>query len=101
MSEMAEQRLRRASLAERYGTPEHITALQALDLARITHADISPYVTAGEVWASIYVDDAAADAWLEANLVHHGHPTLARVRLEGGRVLGILDLRPAMKGLAT
>jgi len=58
---------------------------------------VDPTVTADDVYASVYRDQAAADAWADANLVHNGHPTLAKVPLPDGRVIGILDLRPALR----
>jgi hypothetical protein len=88
---------RRARLAAQWGTPERISGADALDAARAARAGISPYVAADDVYASIYRDDAAADAWLESNRVHQGHPALARVPLPDGRVIGILDLRPALR----
>lgn len=88
---------RHAALVAEHGKPEHMPTADALDLARSSGAGISPYVTAPEVHASVYRDDAAADAYLESDRVHYGHPTLARVPLGDGRVLGILDLRPALR----
>lgn len=95
-TEMAEQKARQARLIEQHGNAESISDGDALALARAAGAGISPDVTAYDVHASIYRDDTAAGAWLESNRVHHGHPTLARVLLDDGRVLGILDLRPEL-----
>jgi len=53
-------------------------------------------VAADDTYASIYRDDAAAEAWMDSNMENHGYPTLARVTLPDGRVVGILDLRPAL-----
>jgi hypothetical protein len=89
---------RQARLIGQHGMPEPISNADALALARTAHVAISPYVTADDwIFASIYRDEAAADAWLESNLEHYGHPTLARVPLPDGRVVGILDLRPSLK----
>ena len=89
----------RDALTRDYGRPEPITAYDALVLARY----VRPHGLAGkeqprpdEVHASIYRDRDAADAWLASNRIHHGHPELTRVRLPDGRVVGILDLRPAL-----
>jgi hypothetical protein len=103
LAEIAEHHARRERLASQYGMPEPIRASTALALARnasaltVVEAATSAYVNADDVHASIYRDDAAADAWLESNLVHNGHPVLAKVPLPDGRVVGIMDLRPALK----
>jgi len=88
---------RRAGLQERHGQPEPIAASDALALARASLVPVEADVTADDVYASIYRDAAAADAWLASDLKHHGHPALARVPLPDGRVVGILDLRPALE----
>jgi hypothetical protein len=88
---------RRARLIEQHGMPEHISGSDALALARTSQVHVDPAATADDVHANIYRDAAAADAWLESNLTHHGHPALARVPLPDGRVVGILDLRPALE----
>lgn len=87
-------RQRRERLTAQYGTPEKIDPSDALTLARAALAPVGPDVTPDDVWAGIYRDERAADGWLESNLVHHGHPALAKVPLPDGRVIGILDLRP-------
>jgi hypothetical protein len=98
LAEIAEHKARQERLASEHGMPEHISNADALALARTAGVPISPYVDADDwIYSSIYRDEAAAGAWLESNRVHHGHPTLARVPLPGGRVVGILDLRPSMK----
>lgn len=98
LAEIAGQKARRARLAGQYGMPEQISNADALELARTAQVGISPYLRADDwIYASIYRDDAAADAWLESNRVHHGHPTLARVPLPDGRVVGILDLRAELE----
>jgi hypothetical protein len=86
----AEHKARQAQLIEQHGTPEHIGRQSALVIARVTG------VNPDETYAHVYRDEAAADAWLGANWDNYGHPTLARVALPDGRVLGILDLRPAL-----
>jgi len=88
-----ERTARRNALAALHGIPEVIDPTDALELAGIT------VVTADEVYASVYRDAAAADAWMGANLTQYGHPALARVPLADGRVIGILDLRPALRKL--
>jgi hypothetical protein len=96
-AEVVERSARRAGMAAQYGMPEHIAGADALALARNTQVPVDPAVTADDVYASIYRDDEAADVWAESNRLHHGHPTLGKVPLPDGRVVGILDLRPAMK----
>ena len=96
--ERAERGARRARLTETYGKPEHIGESDALALAMAAGAlPIFPAVDPDDVVAHIYRDEAAADGWLDSNRLNHGHPTLAKVPLGDGRVIGILDLRPAVK----
>jgi len=90
-------RVRRQNLIEAHGAAEWIADADALALAAAAGVQADPAVTANDVYASIYRDDAAADAYVKSNLAHHGHPTLAKVPLPDGRVLGILDLRPALE----
>jgi len=97
LAEIAEAKARRAALTLEHGKPESIAASDALALARTALVPVDPAVTADDVFASIYRDDAAADAWAESNRVHYGHPVLAKVPLPDGRVVGILDLRPALE----
>lgn|ERR1700722_6503270 len=100
LAEIAERKARQARLIEQYGMPETIAAADALALARaalVPLLEADPGVTADDIHASIYRDSDAARAWLESNLAHHGHPTLARVPLPDGRVVGILDLRPVLE----
>ena len=101
LAEIEAQKARSARLAEQFGTPERISPSDALALARAAHVSLGPAVTADDIWASIYRDEAAADGWMESNLTHHGHPALARVPLPDGRVVGILDLRPALARMRT
>jgi hypothetical protein len=96
-ADMADRAARRIRLADRHGTPESIGASDALALAMTALIPVDPTATAGDVYANIYRDDTAASAWLESNLTHNGHPTLAKVPLPDGRVVGILDLRPALQ----
>jgi hypothetical protein len=96
MAEMAEHKARRDRLTAEYGLPAAIAAGDALALAMAALIPVDPTATADDVWASIYRDEDAADAWLESNLVHNGHPALAKVPLPDRRVIGILDLRPAL-----
>jgi hypothetical protein len=91
---------RRAALAAEHGRPEPLAGSDALALARAAGVPVDPQVTSGDIYASIYRDDAAADAWAESNLTHYGHPQLAKVPLPDGRVVGILDLRPALEKFA-
>ena len=72
-------------------------APDALALARAALVPVDPTAAADDIYASIYRDEAAADAWLASNLEHNGYPALARVPLPDGRVVGILDLRTGMK----
>lgn len=83
-------------LAAQHGAPETISAADALTWAVIEGIPVPPAVTADDIRASIYRNDTAADAWLDSNRVN-GHPTLAMVPLPDGRVVGILDLRPALE----
>lgn len=104
---LAEQHARWARLVEQHGMPERISNADALALARTAligkaEPDSAVYRLAGvtaDDWihASIYRDEAAADAWLESNLAYHGHPALARAPLPDGRVVGILDLRAELE----
>jgi hypothetical protein len=96
-ADMAERGERRSRLTERHGTPVTISASDALAMAMTALIPVDPAVTADDVYASVYRDDAAADGWLESNLACNGHPTFAKVPLPDGRVVGILDLRPAMQ----
>lgn len=93
----ARQRARTARLAARYGRPEHVCTAYARKLAAAAQVPVDPSVEPDDIWASIYRDAASADAYAESNLTHHGHPTLAKVPLPDGRVLGILDLRPSLE----
>lgn len=97
LAEIADRKARQARLAGQYGMPETISGADALALARTALVPVDPGVTADDIHASIYRDDTAADAWAESNRVHNGHPTLAKVPLPDGRVVGILDLRPALE----
>lgn len=99
LAAMAERSVRRAALAAAHGMPEALAASDALALARTARVPVSADVTADDVFASIYRDEPAADAWLQSNRVHNGHPTLATVPLPDGRVVGILDLRPSLAKL--
>jgi hypothetical protein len=96
LAEIAERDVRRARLTEQHGMPEHISASDALALARTALIPVEIGVVTDDIYASIYRDEAAAQAWLESNLIHNGHPTLARVPLPDGRVVGIMDMRPAL-----
>ena len=95
-AEQAEHEARRSRLIGRYGEPERIDAADALALANAARVPVDPTAAVVDLWASIYRCDVAADAWLESNRVHNGVPTLAKVPLGDGRVIGILDLRPAL-----
>lgn len=96
--EVANRRARRYYLAAKHGgMPESISPSDALALAATAGVPLDSAATADDVWASIYPNEAAADAWGESNLVNNGHPTLAKVPLPDGRVVGILDLRPEME----
>jgi hypothetical protein len=97
LAELEERKAWRDGFTAQHGMPEQVSAADALALASAAGVPIDPTATAGDTWASIYRDHAVADAWLESNRVHHGHPTLAKVPLPDGRVIGILDLRPAME----
>jgi hypothetical protein len=100
LAEIAESKARRAALTAEHGKPEHVAGSDALALARTAGIPVDPRVTAGDVFAAVYRDEAAADAWAESNLTHYGHPQLAKVPLPDGRVVGILDLRPALEKFA-
>lgn len=97
-AEMAAAKIRRAVLAgEHGGMPKSITPSDALAAANATHVPVDQTATADDVYAFIYRNKAAADAWGESNLTYNKVPTLAQVPLPDGRVIGILDLRPALK----
>jgi hypothetical protein len=96
MAGIAAHKARRDRLTAEHGRPVAIAASDALALAMTALVPVDPTVTADDVYASVYRDEEAADAWLESNLVHNGHPALAKVPLPDGRVIGILDLRPAL-----
>jgi hypothetical protein len=97
LAELEERKAWRDGFIARHGLPEQVGAADALALARDAGVLADLGVCPDDTWASIYRDDAAADAWLESNRAHHGHPALAKVPLPDGRVIGILDLRPAME----
>lgn len=92
-----EHAARYLAMAARYGRPETVRPYDALLMAMNAPQPVTLHVSGNEVHASIYRDQAAADAYAAANLEYHGHPTLAQVTLADGRVLGILNLRPALK----
>lgn len=95
LAEIAEHKARQNKLSAEHGKPEWIAASDALTLG-FNAGVITSVTSPSDYYASIYRDSAAADAWLESNLTHNGHPTLARFALPDGRVVGILDLRPAL-----
>jgi hypothetical protein len=97
LAEIAAHKKRQAKLIRQYGMPEHVSASDALAKAMTALVPVDPRVTAGDVYAFIYRDEAAADGWADSNLTHNGVPTLAKVPLPDGRVIGILDLRPALQ----
>lgn len=88
---------RRDALTAEHGTPVHVAESDALAQAAAARIRVDPAATANDVYASIYRDAAAAGAWVESDRVFHGHPVLAMVPLPDGRVIGILDLRPALE----
>ena len=96
MAELDAILARRADLRDHHGLPEPISAAKALALAMASLVPVDPAVTADDTYAGIYRNMAAAEAWLDSDLENHGYPTLARVALPDGRVVGILDLRPAL-----
>lgn len=87
---------RRRQLEAEHGKPVMLCSTDALALASTSVLDLSG-VKPNDLVAHIYRDAAAADAWLGSNSEMHGHPTLFRIGLPDGRVIGALDLRPAMK----
>jgi len=96
LAELDAQLAHRADLREQHCFPEPISAAKALALAMASLVPVDPAVTADDTYAGIYRDMPAAEAWLDSDLENHGYPTLARVPLPDGRVVGILDLRPAL-----
>jgi len=96
LAEIEAHLARRADLLEHHGLPEPIDRYRAMALAQDALTPVDPGVAADDTYSSIYRDGAAADAWLDSNLENNGYPTLARVPLPDGRVVGILDLRSAM-----
>jgi hypothetical protein len=97
LAEIAAHRERRDRLTAEHGQPVAFPASDALALAMTALIPVDPAVTADDIYASVYRDEEAADAWLESNLTHYGHPALAKVPLPDGRFVGILDLRPALR----
>jgi hypothetical protein len=96
LAEMDQHLARRADLIGHHGLPEPIAASAAMAMAVKARVPAVCGVAADDIYASIYRDDAAAEGWMDSNLENHGYPTLARVPLPDGRVVGILDLRPAL-----
>lgn len=85
-------------LIEQHGQPEGISPSGALALAATARVPVDPGLTADDVFASIYRDDAAADAYEDSGRVHHaGYPTLAKFPLPDGRVVILTDLRPTSR----
>ncbi len=82
---------RQERMFRRYGKPEQVSELAAWEL--LHPDDVSP----AEICAFRYRDQEAADAYAASNLEHYGHPSLGTVRLEDGTVIGVLDLRPALR----
>lgn len=97
LAEIAEHGERRAQLTERHGKPVHYPEADALALAAAALIPVDPTAAPDDLYASVYRDDEAASAWLESNMISYGHPTFAKVPLPDGRVVGILDLRPALR----
>jgi hypothetical protein len=95
------QRERQERLTAQFGKPERIAPSDALAAAFTAGVPVDQRVTAGDVFAAIYRDAAAAAGWAAANLEHHGHPPLATVPLPDGRAIGIIDLRPAIERART
>jgi len=81
---------RRAELISRYGKPGQGSKAEAVERLSL---DVSP----DDIYVGLYRDQMAADGWLAANLEDHGHPSLGSYPLEDGRVVGVLDLRPALR----
>jgi hypothetical protein len=94
---ITEQKARQAALIGEHGMPEAISGADALAQAAAARVFTDPAVTADVIYASIYRDGAAASAWLESNRDNFGHPALAKVPLSDGRVIGVIDLRPALQ----
>lgn len=92
MDEHAAHLLRRTELIRDHGKPRTVTDLRLA----LTLILAPPDVSERDVFASVYRDREAADAWLASNLEHHGHPCLGRYLLPGGQILGVLDLRPSL-----
>jgi hypothetical protein len=88
---------RRAAMIEAYGEPERIDPSDALAQAVAALIPLPvPVPSPQDVWASVCRDQESAQAWAAGNLRHHGHPVTAYVPLADGRVIYILDLRPAL-----
>jgi len=96
LAEIAGHEARRDRLIEQHGKPEPISNADALALAMTALVPVEAAVTADQVYASIYRDEAAADAWMASNAEHQGIPSLAKAPMPDGRVVGILDLRPLL-----
>ena len=90
----AERDAWRGEMTARYGTPEQAGDRVALALARTVGVPLDPALAEdGWLYAGIYRDEAAANAWMESNRARHGYQVLAKVPQADGRVVGIYDLR--------
>lgn len=81
---------RRAALIAGHGQPTRFDPGEALRLL-----GLDGQLTAGQVSAHLYRDEASAAAWLASNAEHYGHAPLGTVTVEGG-VVGVLDIRAAL-----
>jgi hypothetical protein len=80
-------------LAEQYGKPVNVRPYDALVMAMNAPQPVTLHINGTDILARTYRDPEAADAWL----AQADHPVLATVPLADGTVLGILDLRPALR----
>jgi hypothetical protein len=82
----------RAELWHQYGRPKAADTAMALRLLG-KRDEVHPR----DAFACVYSSREAAEAFREANREHWGHPSLGIVVVDGG-VLGVSDLRPALRG---
>ena len=91
MTERERHSLSSTELIYTYGQPEVFDTAEALRLLALDEA-IHPH----DAIACTYPSQEAADAFDATNQVVHGHPPTLHLTLADGRVLGLIDLRPAL-----
>lgn len=82
-----------AALTAAHGKPAPVDTPAALRLLG-KRGEVHPR----DAYAYAYRDQAAADAFQQATLDHHGVPSLGTATDRAGRLVGVYDLRPALAG---